>query len=385
MINVAFFSNHFARKSGTGVTRYAQSLVKSFAALDDLCKVIPVATWSNRDKANLKAFQSETGLKLVQTGRWLSPFLWMTIGAPKIEHLLDIPVDIVHVNDMGYVVSTSKPFAVTVHDLGSLIHPEFFNNNSSWIIQRSLEHAIKKAGAFICVSHATADSLVEYVQGRYSVDLSKRTFVSHEGISDTFLQPADLSALVMDNGINFLRQPYILAVGKISPRKNLEMVIRALDKLQSRIPHHLVTVGGDGWDFKGIKKLIADLGLTGRVHSLGFVSEETLNALYAKACLFIYPSLFEGFGLPILEAMASGCPVITSNLSSLPEVAGEAALLINPYNLDEMASAIEAICIDSSLASTLQRNGKKRAGQFSWEKCAKETAQIYRMLVSSGT
>jgi glycosyltransferase involved in cell wall biosynthesis len=189
----------------------------------------------------------------------------------------------------------------------------------------------------------------------------------------------------MDNEINFLRQPYILAVGKISPRKNLEMVIRALDKLHSRIPHHLVTVGGDGWDFKGIKDLVATLGLADRVHSLGFVSDETLNALYAKASLFIYPSLFEGFGLPVLEAMATGCPVITSNLSSLPEVAGEAALLIDPRNLDEMASAIEAICTDSTLASALQRNGKKRAGQFSWKKCAEETALIYRILASSGT
>jgi glycosyltransferase involved in cell wall biosynthesis len=383
MINVAFFSNHFARKTGTGVTRYAQSLIHAFSALNDWCNVIPVATWSNRDQADLKTFQQETGLRLLPTGRWLSPLLWWTIGVPKIEQLLNFPVDILHVNDMNYVVSTSKPYVVTVHDLGALAHPEFFNNNSSGFTQRGLQYAIRKAGAMICVSRATADSLAEYVRARYSIDLSDRIFVAHEGVADAFLQPADPSALSALNApIDPLTVSYILAVGKISPRKNLESVIRALGKLKDEIPHHLITVGGDGWDFENVKTLASASGLSDRIHFLSHVDDAMLNALYTHAALFIYPSLFEGFGLPVLEAMSAGCPVITSNVSSLPEVAGDAALLIDPRNVDEIASAMEAVCKDSALAETLRSKGKLRAAQFSWKKCAEETAQVYHSLIS---
>jgi glycosyltransferase involved in cell wall biosynthesis len=380
MHNIVFFSNHFARRSGTGITRYARNLVKAFSELNAPYKVIPVATWTNRGKDELHTLKAETGLRLLSTGRWLSPLLWMTIGIPKIEHLLDFQSDIVHVNDMGYLVATSKPYVVTVHDLGPLTHQEHFKNNSFWIVQKSLEQALKKDAALICVSHATANSLKEYVQERYAVDLSNRTHVVYEGISENFFQIPNPSTI--NNGSDIPQQPFILAVGKISPRKNLEVVIRALKKLQSSIPHHLVTVGGDGWDFQGVKSLANSLGLADRVHFLGYVSDETLNLLYNKAALFVYPSLFEGFGLPVLEAMASGCPVVTSNISSLPEVAGDAALLVDPYNVEDIASAVETVCKDLRCAEELKQKGRERANLFSWKKCAEETSAVYDNLIS---
>jgi len=250
------------------------------------------------------------------------------------------------------------------------------------IMQKRLEQEIKKAVALICVSQTTAVSLKEYVQRRYAVDLSNRTYALHEGISEIFFQTPNPSALGLNDDFDFLRQPFILAVGKISPRKNLEVVIRALKRLQSSIPHHLVTVGGDGWDFQESRNLVNSLGLADRVHFLGYVSDEQLHSLYNKATLFIYPSLFEGFGLTILEAMASGCPVVTSNISSLPEVAGDAALLVDPHNVDGVAVAIETICNDHSYGDELKQKGRERAKLFSWKNCAKETSAIYDDLIS---
>ena len=127
--------------------------------------------------------------------------------------------------------------------------------------------------------------------------------------------------------------------------------------------------------------MVRSLGLTERVHFLGYVSDDELHALYAKATLFIYPSLLEGFGLPLLESMASGCPVITSTTSSLPEIAGNAAILVNPRDVDEVASAIEAVCKDDHLASQMKQKGSERAVQFSWVKCAQQTTLIYESLV----
>jgi len=380
MPNIAFFSNQFARKNGTGVTRYARNLMKAFIELDSSFQVVPVATWSNIDKEELIAIKEDTGLRILSTGRIATRLLWTTLGVPKIEHLLDFIVDVVHSNDLGYLVATSKPYVVTVHDIGPLTNPEFFINNSFWIMQKCLKQAIKKASAFICVSHATADSLVDYVWKKYAFDLSKRVYITHEGISANFLRPPELSVFEEGGQFDFLQEPFILAVGKISPRKNLEVVIKALDKLQSSIPHYLVTVGGDGWDFHGVKSLVDSLGLSDRVHFLGYVSDEQLHALYSEATLFIYPSLFEGFGLPVLEAMASGCPVVTSNISSLPEVAGDAAFLIDPHDVDDVASAIEAVCKNQNIAAELKRKGLERASQFSWKKCAEETLAVYNLL-----
>lgn len=382
MPRVAFFSNQFASLNGHGVARYAHNLLTAFRELDIPPDVIPVATWSDRSKDDLLALQKATGLQLLSTGRWLSPLLWMSIGFPKLEHLLDFPIDIVHVNDLSYLVSTSKPLVVTVHDIGPLTHPQFFTNDALWFMKKSLERAVKKNSGLICVSHATADALVDYVARRYSVNLSARTYVTHEGVSDVFFHPPQISLSDLEQEFDFLQHPYILAVGKISPRKNLQTVIRALKKLQSEIPHHLITVGGNGWDFKGIKEMINSPGLAERVHFMGYVSDEMLNSLYQKASLFIYPSLYEGFGLPVLEAMAAGCPVITSNVSSMPEVAGDAALLVDPRNVEDVASAIETVCKNHSLAAELKRKGKERASLFSWEKCAEETLLIYDALIS---
>lgn len=380
---IAYYSNHFAKRSGTGIARYARELVNALSEFDESVKVVPVATWSDGDKDYINELKAGTGLRFLPTGRWITPLLWFSIEYPNLENLLDIPIDVVHANYLGYIVPTSKPYVITVHDIIPLTHPEYSKSNSAWFMEKHLKQALEKASAFICVSHATANSLIDYARRSYSADLSDRAYVVHEGIADEYFLTSDVS--VDRNSCPGISHPFILAVGKISPRKNLGAIISALHKLQSTIPHHLVTVGGSGWDYKGVMQLVDSLGMSERVHFLGYVSDETLITLYNNAALFVYPSLLEGFGLPVLEAMASGCPVVTSSVSSLPEVAGNAAMLVDPLNIDEIAAVIEAICTDQMLASELRWKGKQRAAQFSWQKCARETLAIYDRIMPEST
>ena len=158
-------------------------------------------------------------------------------------------------------------------------------------------------------------------------------------------------------------------------------IIKALAKLNKSIPHHLVLVGGSGWDMHEVATEINNQGISHRIHLTGYVSDEQLSALYQMASLYIHPSLYEGFGLTILEAMAAGCPVITSDSYSLPEVAGDAALLVDPYNVDDIAEAILSLWQDQSLKTNLVNRGLARAKQFTWDQCASRVAEIYQSVV----
>jgi glycosyltransferase involved in cell wall biosynthesis len=274
-------------------------------------------------------------------------------------------------------VATRKPFLITIHDIGPLTHPQFFTDKPSWILRKSLDHAVKKARKFICVSETTAAELISYVKEHYKKDITAKTQVILEGVSQRFFSEPDLGSL---ESLAMPNAPFILAAGAISPRKNLARVVKALHILKKKTQHHLVTVGGSGWDDEEVQSLVKQYGLESRVHFLGYVSDEQLRALYRKATVFVYPSLFEGFGLTILEAMASGCPVITSAISCLPEIAGNAALQINPHDENELAEAILSLLENEGERARLRELGLIRARKFTWQQCAEETVALYKGL-----
>jgi glycosyltransferase involved in cell wall biosynthesis len=179
-------------------------------------------------------------------------------------------------------------------------------------------------------------------------------------------------------------QPYILNVGTLEPRKNLAGLLQAFARARRKgLPHSLVVVGANGWGNSSVERLVDELGIREHVHVSGFVDDQTLPRLYAAADFFVYPSLYEGFGLPVLEAMACGAPVITSNVSSMPEVAGGAALLVDPRSTDELCDAMLRLAGDGQLRSLLRVKGKERAGQFSWERTAEQTWQIYQEVMGN--
>jgi glycosyltransferase involved in cell wall biosynthesis len=169
-------------------------------------------------------------------------------------------------------------------------------------------------------------------------------------------------------------------VGTLEPRKNLARVLEAYALLARERPAspRLLVVGGQGWGGIDLPRLVQRLGVAGQVELAGYVSDERLRELYAGATMLVYPSLYEGFGFPVLEAMSAGCPVITSNTSSLPEIAGTAALLVDPTAPAEIAAALARLLDEPELTGRLRREGRRRARAFSWERCARETAAVYR-------
>lgn len=371
MLNVAFFSNQFATAQGHGITRYAHEMYKGLRKFDDLT-IRPVAAWSSLPSDKLSVLQEETGLELVKLGHRLTPLAWHYLDWPTIERLIGGQVDVVHAVSLGYAIATRKPYVVTVHDLGPLTHPEYFTNTKPWIMERSLRQAEARADAIVCVSQSTADE----VEGYLGTHVADRIRVIKEGVSPEFFRPSDMTCLA---GLNLPPDnvSVILTAGKISPRKNVQGVLRALKKVQDKIDHHLVLVGGAGWETEAVLKELDDGTLVNRVHLLDYVTDEQLRALYRRASLYIHPSLYEGFGLTVLEAMASGVPVITSNTSSLPEVTGDAGILVDPTNGDEIAEAIYAICMDTPLREAKIEQGLTHAGLFSWDGCAAQLRDVF--------
>jgi len=372
-LNVAYFSNQFADLAGHGLARYSRELFSGLRAVSQDLSVTPVAAWSSVAESDLARLQKSTGLKLIPLGRRLTPLAWTFFNRPPIERWLP-ETDVVHAVALGYPVATRKPLVVTVHDIGPLTHPEYFGNTSPWIMRRSLAQMEKQADAIICVSQSTADELVSYVGG----NLADRVHVILEGVSAEFFQNTDPACLRGLKDLPPPGTPFVLATGKISPRKNIQGLIQAMSRLSDVIPHHLVLVGGYGWGMDDVYQQLDDPGIRQRVHFPGYVTDEQLRALYAAASVYVHPSLYEGFGLTVLEAMAAGCPVVTSNVFSLPEVAGDAALLVDPLNSNALADAIEAICCDDSLSCELVEKGRARARSFQWDTCAEQVYDVYR-------
>lgn len=377
-MNIAYFSNHFAAHNAHGVARYAHNLFEALRASDSNLALTPVATWTNRPIADLRALQERTGLRILPWGRKVTPLAWTFLNRPPIEHWIPHDIDVVHLVAMGFPVATRKPLVVTVHDIGPLTHPEYFSVAPPWIYRRSLRQVVRQADAIICVSQATADELSEYVACKHRQRIEDRIFVVHEGVEPRFFLHPQLSCLDSIVGLPSSGAPFLLTAGKTSPRKNLHGVVKALAMLASEIPHHLVVVGGEGWDTEIIDQVIPNSGIADRIHRIGYVTDDQLHALYCTASAYVHPSLFEGFGLPVLEAMAAGCPVITSNISSLPEVAGDAAVLVDPHNTEEIADGILRICGDANLAEELAEQGRRRAQSFTWPRCAEKVADVYK-------
>ncbi len=263
----------------------------------------------------------------------------------------------------------------TLHDLIFLFHPETHKPMNRWFLTLMMPRFLRAADAVIAVSECTKRDAVR----AYGIPEEKITVI-YEGVSPRF-RPADPAAIAAVRQKYGLPEHFILYVGTIEPRKNLTALLEAFANLQSAIGNlHLVFVGKKGWLYEGFFRRLRELGLEERVHFTGYVPDEDLPVLYSAADLFVFPSLYEGFGLPVLEAMACGVPVVCSNTSSLPEVAGDAALLVDPTDVRALAAAMERALTDQALRATLRARGLERARRFTWEEAARRTLEVYRQV-----
>ncbi len=266
------------------------------------------------------------------------------------------------------------PTVITIHDLSVLTLPHMHPKDRVKAIGGRLQWAVEEADAIITVSEFVREEVTEIL----GVPADKVTAI-HNGV-DTVFQPKDASQTDASLSRFGLRhEGYVLAVGTLEPRKNLARLCRAYRALPEAVrqEYPLVLAGMKGWGDADFARDLAALEKEGSLVTPGYLPSDDLRNLYAGAALFVYPSVYEGFGLPVAEAMASGTPVITSNVSSLPEVAGDAACLVDPLDIDDIASALDRLLTDDAMRQRLAKAGLERARQFTWDATARDTLAVY--------
>ncbi len=267
----------------------------------------------------------------------------------------------------------SAPTVLTVHDLIFERYPQHHTRRNQLFLRVGMPLFVRAATAIIAVSHHTRRDLIEL----YQADPAK-IHVVYEGVDDRF-QPASPAEMERVREAYSPQRPYLLMVGTLEPRKNHVTALRALARLKAwGWPHRLLLVGGQGWLFAPIRRQIEALGLQADVHFAGYVPDADLPPLYSAAAAVLVPSLYEGFGFPVLEAQACATPVVCSDVSSLPEVAGGAALLAAPQDDEALAHALHLLLSQPAAARALGEQGCRQAARFRWDTCAAETVAVYR-------
>src|SRR3990167_6327176 len=332
---IGFDGSRAFSKKRTGTENYSYQLLKSLSTIDKKNQYIVYL------RPGVEVGESWSENLTFKVLKW--PRLWTQVGLAIQTFTDKLDVLFIPSHTLPIIHKPGLKTVVTVHDLGAEYLPKMHQLKQQLYLKYITKYQLTSATKLIAVSKATMKDLVEKV----GVD-EKKISVVYEGYDK------ELFDIVSSKGRSSSGRslmPFFLFVGTVQPRKNLARLIQAFslfvdryslgsdEKRKTKNEFNLAIVGSKGWDSDRIYELPKKLGIEGRVKFLGYVPDEKMPALYSNALALVFPSLFEGFGLPILEAQASGCPVITSNISSMPEVAGKGALLVNPYNVDEIAQA----------------------------------------------
>jgi glycosyltransferase involved in cell wall biosynthesis len=302
-------------------------------------------------------------------------------GQPRLDMLARNKPELVWLPNLNFSnISKSVPYILTVHDLSFKIFPEYFSTRMRlWHHGTRPDRLTANAAAIIVPSQATKEDVVRF----FRVPESRVHVIPH-GVDPMFRPDFE----TRDHGVRGrlkLPKRFALFVGTLEPRKNIVALADAVEEYrrQSGDDLHLVLAGSFGWKSGAIRERISQKSKVKSqksnawIHHLGYIPREDLPALYRAATVFTWPSAYEGFGLPVLEAMASGTPVITSHTSSLPELTGDAAILINPFRPDEIVLALEQLLSSPALQSRLRKAGIEQAKQFSWQKSAEKTVKVF--------
>lgn len=284
-------------------------------------------------------------------------------------------VDILHVPSHLAPFPLRVPLVATIHDVIPLIYPRSIRNPLARLMyRRQLDRTLAEAGCVITVSSISQSTLHAYA----GVDPG-RVRVIHNGVSEQFRPVQDPAVLAAVRRRYDLPDRFALWIGEFRPQKNLEFLVQAWPRLTARLsrPIDLVLAGTQEGEFRKIRREVMRRGLDARVRFPGFIRESDLAAVYSAASVFVFPSLYEGFGLPPLEAMACGTPCVVSNSSALPEVTGRAAMMFNPTSTEQLIDCVVRVLEDPDLNGRLRREGLKQSALFSWEKAARETLEVY--------
>ncbi|QLE57811.1 glycosyltransferase family 1 protein [Nostoc sp. TCL26-01] len=298
-------------------------------------------------------------------------------GLSYFEQYLGEP-DILHGTNYSVYPCNQSLKVMNIYDLTFVRYPNYINSVVKTYTTK-IKRCLQWTDLVLTISESSKRDIVEYLQVEpekvYVTPLASR-------YNDDYLFNTDNDFLEKQANYDFSK-PYLLFVSTIEPRKNIHGIITAFNWLKEKykIEHQLVLVGKKGWNYEPIFKAIENSPWKNEIHHLDYLSDELVALFYTKADVFVYPSHYEGFGLPVLEAMTLGVPVVTSNASSIPEVTGDAAILIEPNDYTQLAEAILQVISDSQLRQDLITKGRERAKLFSWERTAKQTLNAYRSLI----
>ncbi len=300
---------------------------------------------------------------------------WHVLGVPGLGRVArrNGRFDLVHAPSVAVPPKGPYRLVVTVHDAAPLVHPETYPARGRWFHRRGIAAATRRADLVITTSNAAAREIYEHTA--LGPD---RVRVVHNGVDLVDASDEEVDAARVAHGL--LDRPYVLWVGTLEPRKNVGVLAEAFARwvAMSDVPHLLVLAGPEGWVEERDAVLAPARRLGDRVRTIGRVDPEQLRALYRGADVFAFPSVHEGFGLPVLEAMAQATPVVCSNIPALAEVAGGAARLVAIDDPDAWLGALDAVVNDEDVRVRLSASGRRRAEGFSWERCVTATVAVYR-------
>ena len=369
-----------AVRQGAGIGRYTRNLIGALAEIDseNQYTLFVAGGWRNEEK--MGALGRNFRVRAVPLTDRLLNILWQRIRVPIPIQVITGKIDLFHSPDFVLPPVGQTPTMLTVHDLSFLRVPEHFVPGFKEYLEGAVSRAVRKAQHILADSESTKRDLMELL----GVNPSKVTVI-YPGVDARFTQIRDPNILSTVMRRYELPAEFILGLGTLQPRKNFEGLIDSFAKLVSSSETggsfaglHLVICGGPGWMHEEIAEAVERHGLTERVHFPGFVRDEDLPAIYSLASVFAFPSWYEGFGLPVLEAQACGTPVVVADNSSLPEVVGDGGLLVSAGNSDELAHAISLALTDSRLRARLISAGRAQAELFSWSAAAQALLAAYR-------
>lgn len=352
----------------TGVGRYTKELISAFSKLN-ISNDILLFYFNFLGKH--KGFEGLRNKQIrCMPGRVYNK-LWKTFGFPSINYFIGT-FDVLHFPNFVMPPVKECKSIITVHDLAFMRFPQYIESKNLKFLRNQLPESLEKADKIIAVSQFTKQEIIDV----FNI-ASEKIMVVYEGIKQFPDNKNNTDEL------NYLRDKlpdkYILFVGTIEPRKNIEGLIRAFN-IANLNEYKLVIVGVKGWFYEGVFELVKELGLSEKVIFLGYVADDLLPQIYKNASLFVFPSFYEGFGLPPLEAMQYGVPVVASRVN---EVLGESAYFIDPYKPEDVAEGIKDILENKELYNDLLVKGKQQAQKYSWENAANETMKIYELVSSN--
>lgn len=362
-MNILVDVRHLSDRHKTGVGEYTSALLRALFSLDDEHAYELLSSGLKRPPLDT------THLAVPNKFLKLSTYF---ANRPRLDRLAATKPDLVWLPNLNFAaLSPSVPYVLTLHDLSFRIFPEFFSARMRlWHRGTRPDTLARNAAAIIVPSTATKEDVTRF----FDVSAERVHVVPH-GV-DPMFSP---TFAAQDHGVrgkHKLPKRFALFVGTLEPRKNVVALVDAIEAYRRKTGDdlHLVLVGGWGWKSGAIRARTQGAGW---IHHLGYVPREDLPAIYRAAAVFAWPSAYEGFGLPVLEAMASGTPVITSHTSSLPELTGDAAILVNPFRPDEITLALEQLLSSPALRERLTRAGIERSKEYSWAKSAERTLAVF--------